>query len=114
MTLSSCTIVFDCDNAAELARFWSAVLSRPVSAGPSEQFAALEPDGTGPGMMFCKVPEPKTVKNRTHLDLTVTALDDEVNRVTALGAQEIARFDQDGSRWVTLTDPAGNEFDLVA
>lgn len=114
MSISSSTIVFDCGDAAELARFWSAVLGRPVSDGASEQFAALDPGGAGPGIAFCQVPEPKAVKNRVHLDLTVTALDDEVARVTALGAREVARFEQDGGRWVTLSDPAGNEFDFVS
>lgn len=58
--------------------------------------------------------EPKTAKNRLHLDLTVADLDDEVDRIAGIGAREVARFDEDGSRWVTLTDPEGNEFDLVA
>lgn len=114
MSISSYTIAVDCDNAAELARFWSAVLGRPVSAGPSEEFASLEPDSTAPGLVFYKVPEPKTAKNRVHLDLTVAALDDEVDRIAAMGAREIIRFDEDGGRWVTLADPEGNEFDLIA
>ena len=114
MTISSYAIAVDCVNAAKLARFWSAVLGRPVSAQPSEEFASLEPGTTGPGMVFYKVPEPKTAKNRLHLDLTVAALDDEVERIAGMGAGEVARFDEGGSRWVTLTDPEGNEFDLVA
>lgn len=114
MSISSFTIAVDCGNAVNLAQFWSAVLSQTVSAGPSEEFAALEHDGTGPGLIFCKVPEPKAAKNRVHLDLAVTDLDDDADRIVALGAREVARFDQDGSRWVTLADPEGNEFDLVA
>lgn len=112
MSISSYTIAVDCDNAAKLALFWSAVLGQPVSAEPSEESASLEPGCTGPGMVFYKVPEPKTAKNRFHLDLTVAALDDEVARITAIGGREIARFDE-GGRWVTLTDPEGNEFDLI-
>ena len=114
MNISSYTIAFDCGNAARLAQFWSAVLSQPVGAGSSEEFASLEPGDTAPGMIFCKVPEPHTAKNPVHLDLTVAALDDAVDRIIALGAREVARFDQDGSRWVTLADPEGNVFDLVA
>jgi predicted enzyme related to lactoylglutathione lyase len=114
MNISSYTIAFDCGNVAKLAQFWSALLSQPVGADSSEEFASLERGGTAPGMIFCKVPEPITAKNRVHLDLTVAALDDEVDRIVALGAREVARFDQDGSRWVTLTDPEGNVFDLVA
>jgi predicted enzyme related to lactoylglutathione lyase len=114
MSISSYMIAVDCDNAAALAQFWSAVLGEPVAAGSSEEFAALQPSATGPGMIFCKVPEPKTSKNRVHLDLAVAALDDEVSRIAALGGREITRFDQDGGRWVTLADPEGNEFDLTA
>ena len=114
MNIASCTIAFDCGNAAKLAQFWSAVFSQPVGADSSEEFASLERGATAPGMIFCKVPEPHTAKNPVHLDLTVAALDDAVDRIIALGAREVARFDQDGSRWVTLADPDGNAFDLIA
>jgi len=113
MTISSYTVVFDCRNALTLAQFWSAVLSQPAGPEPSEEFASLKQGDTGPRMIFYKVPEPKTAKNRVHLDLTVTVLDDEVDRIVALGAREVARFNEGGSRWVTLTDPEGNELDLA-
>ena len=62
MSISSCTIAVDCDNAATLAQFWSAVLGEPFAAGSSEEFAAFEPSAAGPGLIFCKVPGPKTSK----------------------------------------------------
>ena len=59
-----------------------------------------------------QVPEAKTLKNRLHLDLQPdTTRDQEVDRLTGLGAKV---FDDqrraDGTGWVVLTDPAGNEF----
>lgn len=63
-------------------------------------------------VLFLRVPEPKTVKNRLHLDLNVgrERLDAEVARLVALGATERYRIDEPGSFHVTLTDPEGNEF----
>ena len=64
-------------------------------------------------ILFIEVPEPKQVKNRLHFDLRPTDTDreQEVGRVLALGATQIAdRRRPDGSGWVTLADPEGNEF----
>ena len=63
-------------------------------------------------LLFLAVPEPKTVKNRVHLDLNVgrERLDAEVARLVELGATERNRIDEPGSFHVTLTDPEGNEF----
>ncbi|GAB3973287.1 VOC family protein [Plantactinospora veratri] len=63
-------------------------------------------------MLFQLVPEPKTVKNRMHLDVR-TGVDDLAPVVEALVARG-AKFLHDGRqgpfRWVTLADPEGNEF----
>ncbi len=64
-------------------------------------------------ILFIEVPESKQVKNRLHFDLRPTDTDreQEVARVLALGATQIAdRRQSDGSGWVTLADPEGNEF----
>ena len=60
------------------------------------------------------MPEPKTVKNRVHLDLLVgpEAQDAEVERLVALGASVVGVHDGDDGRWTLLTDPEGNEFDV--
>ncbi len=70
--------------------------------------------GLGRRMLFQAVPEPKTVKNRMHLDLKVgpAARDAEVARLEALGATVLARVDADGSNHVTMADPEGNELDV--
>lgn len=70
--------------------------------------------GTGRRLLFQAVPEPKTVKNRLHLDLLVgpQAVDAEVERLTALGATTVHEHDGPDGRWILLTDPEGNEFDV--
>jgi len=54
------------------------------------------------------------VKNRVHPDLSTTDLPAEIKRLTKLGATHRADHDEEGTTWSTLTDPEGNEFDVVA
>ena len=70
--------------------------------------------GAGRRILFQTVPEPKTVKNRVHLDLLVgpDAAEAEVERLVGLGATVVSVHDGDGGRWTLLTDPEGNEFDV--
>ena len=60
-------------------------------------------------VLFLKVPEAKSVKNRIHLDLRPDDQDAEVARVVALGARHVDVGQRDVS-WVVLADPEGNEF----
>jgi predicted enzyme related to lactoylglutathione lyase len=64
--------------------------------------------------MFHKVPEGKPVKNRMHVHLRAADLLTEAHRLTRLGAQQIRSLAQNNNRWISLRDPEGNEFDLVA
>jgi hypothetical protein len=75
--------------------------------------AALNsPDPERPRLLFQLVPEPKTVKNRLHLDVRVGAerREAEVARLLSLGATELWRGSQGPFEWATLADPEGNEF----
>lgn len=79
--------------------------------------AIRHPDGpmTGPGgrrILFQGVPEPKTVKNRMHLDVFAGPgrVEAEMERLIAAGATFQHRGQQGPHGWVTLTDPEGNEF----
>ena len=61
-------------------------------------------------------PEGKQVKNRVHLDLQPTdrGRDDEIERVVALGAKPLNDLrNEDGSGWLVLPDPEGNEFCIL-
>lgn len=93
-----------------------------LSAEDRERYAAvIDPHGIGPRILFQKVPEKKSVKNRWHPDIDIVdrpAPADQRDRcreagIKALikrGATEVARFDEPVGRWVVMTDPEGNEF----
>jgi hypothetical protein len=69
-----------------------------------------------PTLLFVEVPEGKQLKNRVHLDLEPTdrRRDDEIDRVIALGATPLHDHrNQDGSGWLVLADPEGNEFCIL-
>jgi hypothetical protein len=107
------TITFDALDPYAQARWWSDVLAVPMSSDdfPGDPEALLRTDHGD--VLFVQVPDAKTVKNRAHLDLEPSdrARDDEVARVLALGA--VLTDDQrrpDGTGWVVLADPEGNEF----
>jgi predicted enzyme related to lactoylglutathione lyase len=111
MTSSLTHLTFDCADAAGLASFWAAVLGSTVDDGASGEYALVR---GAPGWMFLQVPEAKSVKNRMHADLTTDDLAAEVVRLQDLGATHVADHREAGTAWATLTDPEGNEFDLVA
>ena len=78
--------------------------------------AIVHPDGLerAPRILFQWVPEPKTVKNRVHLDLrnSVDPGSDERDRLLALGATEVGAGSQGPHHWLVFTDPEGNELCL--
>lgn len=73
-------------------------------------------EGTGIGLgrrlLFQQVPEPKTVKNRLHLDLHAGPgrRDGEVARLRELGATVLQEIREPGTEHVVMADPEGNEF----
>lgn len=113
-------IVFDCERAPELARFWAAVLDgyavRAYDAAEIARLAALgltpetDPtvlvDGPGPSFCFQQAAERKTLKNRVHLDVTAPDRRREVERLIALGAS----IKREAEGYTVLRDPEGNEF----
>ena len=109
-------VVVDCADAAALATFWANVLGWRVAPGATEQFATIGGDGQRegtPGWLFFRVPEPKTAKNRMHVDLDTEDLAAEVERLVELGATVVHEKNEWGAHWLTFTDPEGNEFCLV-
>ena len=105
---------------------WDAALDAwGIPAGHRNDRAVLvDPAGAGPRMFFQKVPEPKTVKNRLHLDLRAAsgvppegradALEAECTRLVALGARRVRRLEGNAVDGVCIVmeDPEGNEFCL--
>ncbi|NES16087.1 MULTISPECIES: VOC family protein [Micromonospora] len=104
---------FDCADPYELAHFWAKVFDCPVDPGfePDDEDGVVEPPG-GTRLYFQRVPEPKRVKNRVHICLQPEVLRDQaVERIAALGATIVADHrERDGSGWVVMADPEGNEF----
>lgn len=107
-------------DAHAAAAFWSAVLGfaddpdDPNLPGDDECLIQ-SPDGVQ-RLLFIEVPEAKSVKNRLHLDLepTTGGRDEELARLLALGARQVEdRRRPDGSGWVVLADPEGNEFCIL-
>jgi catechol 2,3-dioxygenase-like lactoylglutathione lyase family enzyme len=110
----------DCRDAYALSLFWSAVLGFTEDADdPNEpghdECLVRAPDG-GQRLLFIEVPDVKAVKNRLHLDLVPAegTRDEELQRLLELGAREVDdRRRPDGSGWVVLADPEGNEFCIL-
>jgi predicted enzyme related to lactoylglutathione lyase len=110
-------VTIDCADVPAQTRFWGALLGWPPADGLSPEHAALLPgEGTGgPRLVLNKVPEPKTVKNRVHLDLITQQAEVETRRLLVLGATVLRVFEENGRhRWTTFADPEGNEFDLIS
>jgi predicted enzyme related to lactoylglutathione lyase len=106
-------VTIDCADAHKLGTFWSAVLESPLADDdfPGDPEALLQTPGVG--VLFVQVPDAKTVKNRVHLDIQPQdrTRDEEVERIVALGATLVGDHRRpDGTGWVTLADPEGNEF----
>ncbi len=112
-------VTFDCDEPRSLARFWAEVTGYSIVEA-RDDFARLQaPDQRGVRhLLFFRVPEPKTTKNRMHVDLATRDPEAEITRLRALGATLVDGGDEpewrlgNGTRWVVLRDPEGNEFCL--
>lgn len=146
-------LTFDAADPQALSRFWAQALGyvhppppgRTMAAGEDvfeawhsflaeldvpesewNSFAAAEdPDGDGPRILFQRVPEPKTAKNRVHLDVRaapglqgeerMAALEQECERLVGLGATRLQRHEPApplSAGFIVLADPEGNEFCL--
>ena len=140
-------LVIDCTDPERLARFWAAALRYEVEPPPDgfaswddywrdmgvpdedlgiEADSIIDPGGAGPRIWFQVVPEPKTVKNRLHLDICASGgravpiatrrqrVDAEARRLTALGATMIKVLAEEGLDHyaVAMKDPEDNEFDI--
>lgn len=137
-------VTFDCTDPDSLATFWATALEYKkqdppegyatwqeflIAQGvPEDQWdsasAVVDPAGIGPRLFFQRVPEPKTAKNRVHLDVNVGGgrgtlpeerrgrVDAAAARLVGVGATRVRAFDQHGEYWVVMSDPEGNEFCL--
>lgn len=136
-------VTFDAADPFALGEFWCAALGyrredppephqtwdEALTAWglPKERWndanAIVDPDGHGPRIFIQKVPEPKTAKNRVHLDVLVStdrankdrqAMARKAEELVGLGASQVSIFDDPQSGyWIVMADPEGNEFCIV-
>jgi hypothetical protein len=106
-------MIVDCKDPELMAAFWCGALSYRIFAR-DETGVAIRGATVSPDILFIRVPEPKTAKNRLHFDVCPTDGDqaEELARLLALGARRSAI--EAGGSWVVLEDPEGNEFCLMA
>jgi hypothetical protein len=111
---------FDAIDAYAQSVFWSKVLDFAEDPDdpnlPGHEECLITSRDQSERLLFITVPDGKQLKNRVHLDLRPTdrSREEEVDRVIALGATFFADYRRpDGSGWITLTDPEGNEFCIL-
>ncbi len=108
MSMTLRMITCDSLDPVSLAAWWADQVGGQVADPYGGEYLMLS---GGPVMLaFQKVDNPTPGKNRLHLDLTASDLDAEVERLLASGAGLVERRGDESFRWVTLTDPDGNEF----
>lgn len=112
MNLNMGGVVIDCAEPRSLAEFWTRALGLEVAFDADGEFVALHDPGNTAGMYLGlqKVPEEKAGKNRVHLDLATSNVDEEVARLVGLGASVQEKHEFPDLVWTVLRDPAGNEF----
>jgi predicted enzyme related to lactoylglutathione lyase len=110
--MSSFGLVLDCSDPDTLADFWSAALGYESVGSAGNYVLLVSPTPGRPKLLLQRVPEPKTTKNRMHLDIEVREVQPEATRLEGLGASRLRAELQSehGSTWILMADPEGNEF----
>jgi hypothetical protein len=103
-------IVFDCCDPRLLAQFWAAALGWEANLMEADHTLVYRPSGERPILVFNRVAEEKSIKNRMHLDLGPDDADTYVERLVALGARKLRFVDTGDDSWWIMADPEGNEF----
>jgi hypothetical protein len=110
MSLRVKHVTFNCADPAGLAAFWAEAAGGRVIDDWGE-FVVVDATSLGlPCLAFQRVPEPKTGRNRVHLDLHTGDRAGEVARLELLGAKVVEEHSMPGLSWSVLADPEGNEF----
>ncbi|MGW5055229.1 VOC family protein [Actinokineospora sp. NPDC004072] len=106
-------IVVDCLEPAALVRFWAGLLGGEVVDRPSG-WSHTEPPGF-PVLAFQPVPDPRTTKNRLHLDVEVDDIPHAAETAVGLGAERVGDVVRDAKgAFQVMRDPEGNEFCFVS
>jgi hypothetical protein len=129
MSIRWYSVVVDCRDVAALSHWWAEVLDWRVIYEADNEVVVVPPHAIdqardvssverGPGLIFVPVPEPKTVKNRLHIDLAPSpdpGQEAEVRRLEEMGARRVdLGQDPETVSWVVMADPEGNEFCVLS
>ena len=109
------SLCLDANDPLRLARFWASALRWEVDE-TDDEIGLVPTDDTSFGILFEPVPEQKVNKNRIHLDLTSTSIDDQkelVETLVELGACHVDVGQTSDDAHVVLADPEGNEFCII-
>jgi predicted enzyme related to lactoylglutathione lyase len=109
-------LCFDANDPYRLAHFWAAALRWEINEESRDEIGLVPTDDTRFGVLFLRVPEVKTGKNRIHLDLTTTSVDDQtetVGRLIELGARHVDIGQRPEEPHVVVADPEGNELCVI-
>ncbi|MBB3662895.1 MULTISPECIES: VOC family protein [Prauserella salsuginis group] len=106
-------LTIDARDPFSLAQWWAETLgwrlTDPVPGGVEVQ----EPGGRAPSLFFVAVDDPKSVKNRLHLDLYAGDHEATLDGLLARGASRVSVGQPAEAEWTVLADPEGNEFCLL-
>jgi Glyoxalase-like domain len=108
-------LVIDSVQPERIARWWADVLDYKITEEDEAGVEISGPTGAGPTLVFLRVPEAKSVKNRLHIDVSPTDREQEaeLGRLYELGAERVDVGQGEDAGWVVLRDPEGNEFCLL-
>ena len=109
MTLEWEQTIVDARDPVGLGRWWQEALGWVIANDAPDEFEIRPSAERLPGLLFLPVEEPKTIKNRLHLDFRPDDQEAEVRRLMELGATPVD-VGQGEQSWVVLADPEGNEF----
>jgi len=105
-------VVIDCADPPSLAAFWRRITGYEAGTGDDDWCSIRSADGRT-RIGFQKVPEPKSVKNRVHLDLSSKDEEAAATALEAVGATRLWVSEDPDDPFVVLADPEGNEFCVV-
>jgi predicted enzyme related to lactoylglutathione lyase len=105
-------VVIDCADPRSLARFWAGFTGYDLG-GEDDDWASIRSADGSVIIGFQRVPEPKTVKNRVHLDFSAVDEEATAREIEAMGATRRWVSEDPEDPFVVLADPEGNEFCIV-
>lgn len=103
-------IGIDTNDLDRAVGFWQAATGYVEQVRITDYVLLADPEGRGVNLLLQLVPEPRTGKNRLHLDLTADDAEAAATGLERLGATRLRRFDEPGDTWIVLHDPDGNAF----